>query len=146
MVFDSADIQTMIMMFIKDKSEEEYTFDYRKIKDVNNISRDKTYYIETILDNSNSDYILYLEPLINRKKLESTTLSFSEFDSILDKIDNGASYLEKSEMTQGIVFPQDKLNKQNANKLGNDYNKGDGVFMISNEELNFLNLTKKKKN
>src|SRR5699024_4574350 len=94
MVFDSADIQTMIMMFIKEKSEEEYTFDYRKIKDANNISRDKTFYIETILDNSNSDNILYLEPLINRKKLESTTLSFSEFDSILDKIDNDARYLE----------------------------------------------------
>lgn len=145
MVFDSADIQTMIMMFIKEKSEEEYTFDYRKIKDANNISRDKTFYIETILDNSNSDNILYLEPLINRKKLESTTLSFSEFDSILDKIDNDARYLEKSEMTQGIVFPQDKLNKKNANKLGNDYDKGDGVFMISNEELNFLNLTEKEK-
>lgn len=145
MVFDSADIQTMIMIFVKDDSKDKYKFDYRKIKDVNNISRDKSSIIETILNKNKNEDILYLEPVINRKKMKNTTLNFSEFDYILDRIDSDSQYLNKSEMSQGIVFPQDNLNQKNANKLGEKYAKGDGVFMLSTEELEPLNLTEEEK-
>jgi len=43
-------------------------------------------------------------------------------------------------VAQGIVFPQDFLNKKNQSKLGM-YNVGDGVFGLSDDEKNQLNLS-----
>src|SRR5690606_29313848 len=45
----------------------------------------------------------------------------------------------------GIVPPQDFLNKKNKSILGEDFNEGQGIFNLTTEELNSLNLTDPEK-
>lgn len=139
MVFESADIQTMIMMFTKNKLVNDYRFDYRKLTGTS-----KNLFAQDALDilSKSSNKGLYAEPLINREKLRNKYLTFSSNSSqvILDKLSNQANYLSKSEVAQGIVFPQDFLNKKNKKILGNQFEIGDGVFVLSNEEKIELNV------
>jgi adenine-specific DNA-methyltransferase len=46
----------------------------------------------------------------------------------------------KLEVAQGIVFPQDFLNKKNQAILGSSFNVGDGVFALNEYEKSSLNL------
>ena len=47
-------------------------------------------------------------------------------------------------MAQGIVAPQDFVNESSAKTLGGNVKKGDGIFVISDEELTDLNLSEKE--
>lgn len=114
MVFDSAWVQTMITILTKDNSDNEYSFDYRKINNKNQYLSNIDSPIEEILGNKNNDTILRLNPMINRLIQKDTNLYFSVFDDLLDIISFDAKYLLKTEIAQGIVFPQDMLNKKNA--------------------------------
>lgn len=49
------------------------------------------------------------------------------------------------EVAQGIVFPQDFINKASNTKLNDKYSVGAGIFALSNEELKKLSLTEKEK-
>lgn len=61
---------------------------------------------------------------------------------ITEKILNkGKLYLNEKEVAQGIVFPQDFLNKKNNEKLNNLFKVGEGIFALSNQEKNNLTLT-----
>ncbi len=63
-------------------------------------------------------------------------------ERILEKIKmNGSINLLEEEITQGIVCPQDFLNKKNAQKLGNRFPVGTGIFVISEEEKRNMDLT-----
>uniref|UniRef100_UPI001E60F177 type IIG restriction enzyme/methyltransferase n=1 Tax=Helicobacter pylori TaxID=210 RepID=UPI001E60F177 len=81
-VFESADIQTMIMCFKKIISPNQYFFDYRKIiakkpSDTNRI---------TLLQRKECEGNLYLNAKIEKKNLINKTLVFSYFDSIFNTI------------------------------------------------------------
>ena len=87
-----------------------FLLDLNKEKDFNLLQKKL---IENI-KSSNNDF---LNPTILKEQLINKTLTFSsnEKDSILEKIKNkGNFYLdEKKEVAQGIVYPQDFLNKKN---------------------------------
>src|SRR5699024_5248048 len=139
-VFNSADIQTMILVLTKETVPSKYEFDYRKIKESNSNKN----IVEDILNYNENSNIIYLTPLIEKEKDKISTLTFSEYDDLLNKISHEGEYLNVSEINQGIVFPQSDLNKKNAEILGEQYNQGDGVFVISDYELKIMNLSKEE--
>ena len=98
-----------------------------------------------LLKKHKTDKTKYLNPKINRQNLAGKLLTFSDNESIFEKIANEKVYLNDKEVAQGIVFPQDFLDNKNAKKLGNNYKVGDCVFGLTNEKVKELDLTKEEK-
>lgn len=138
MVFESADIQTMIMIFEKDQTVDNYTFDYRKLDDgaaeVDMLALLKKQNLKT----------KYLTPSYNRAKYKDSLLTFSANDELLYKIAKDKTYLQDYEIAQGIVFPQDFLDKKGAKKLGDIYPVKTGIFGLSQSEKNSMTFNDKE--
>lgn len=96
MVFENADIQTMIMMFERNSLSDNYKFDYRKITDGND-KEDMLSLLNRQIRNTK-----YLIPQIDRNK-SYKILTFADNEDILDKICKSKVYLEEKEIGQGIV-------------------------------------------
>lgn len=139
-----AGIQTMVMIFKKTNTLDTYTFDYRRIIGTNIAFEN----ILAILKKEKSINIEYLTPIINKNLLIDKMLTFSnsKVGYILDKISNKMNFqLDPSrEVAQGIVCPQDTLNKKNKEILGDGYNVGQGIFVINNSEKDNLNFDKEE--
>ena len=138
MMFESASIQTMIMMFQKDKVTDNYTFDYRKLTAYKATEKEAI----AILGPS---YLVYNQaecfaPTIRRTNLYDSNITFSRSSDILEAMSNLPSviYLDDKEIAQGIVFPQDRLNKKNQEKLGPEFNVNQGIFVLTDAELDTL--------
>jgi len=132
-VFD-ASIQTMIMLFSKDNIMNNYRFDYRKLIG-DTILSDAL----DLMDKKSNSKAIYLSPVIERKKLKNSFLTFSSNNIILDKIAEEGIYLTKKELANGIHPHFDFVNK----KLANIYNLkiGEGIFGLSDKEKNNLQLS-----
>ncbi len=140
MIFDSADIQTMVMLFQKNKNKEEYKFDYRKIN-VNNPDFQNA--LGLITKNKTDNNIIFKAKIL-RKNLIDKLITFNrvEIQNILDIILKFKNLIfdGKEEVAQGIVCPQDFVNKKSASILENS-NVGDGVFVINDLEKEKLDLS-----
>ncbi len=140
MMFESASIQTMIMMFQKDKVTDDYTFDYRKLIAYKATEKEAI----AILDSSDKTYeqAECYTPVIRRSNFYDKNITFSKSSDILGEMSNlsGVIYLSDKEIAQGIVFPQDALNKKNQQKLGTEFYVNQGIFVLTNSELEALNL------
>ena len=144
MIFDSASIQTMIMLLQKNGIQNNYSFDYRKI--LQKKSNKKT--AINLLDKSTDGDNLYITPCVNREKLKGKLLTFSsdEANDILQKMESThCFYLNDDEIYSGIDVLQDRVNKKAKQKLNNNKNIGDGIFVLNNKECDSLNLTSKEK-
>lgn len=138
MVFENADIQTMIMMFERNSLSDNYKFDYRKITD----SNDKEDMLALLVREMHRTE--YITPTIERKLFIDKLLTFSINNNILDKIADNKYYLFDDEIAQGIVFPQDFLDKKRALEFNGIYPVGTGIFGLSNFEKEALNLNSKE--
>lgn len=143
MVFDTASIQTMIMEFTKNKIDN-YSFDYRKI-----IST-KPDYINAleIIENKSSENIKILNPKININQLKDKSFTFNSNinESITEKILLKSNFkLGEKEVANGIHPHHDFINKKIAFELNNEFKIGDGIFGLSNQELENLNLLENEK-
>ena len=138
MVFENADIQTMIMLFEKNQSSDEYIFDYRKL--IEGAEREDMIALLNKLNLKTS----YRTPLFNRSRYANSLLTFSANDDILDKIAQNKQFLQGNEIAQGIVFPQDFLDRKGANKLNNAFPIGTGIFGLSEFEYESMSLNNKE--
>lgn len=140
MMFESASIQTMIMMFQKDKVSDDYTFDYRKLTAYKATEKEAV----AILEPSYKSYeqAECYTPTIRRANLYGRNITFSQSSDILGVISSLSSviYLNDKEIAQGIVFPQDTLNKKNQQKLGSQFEINQGIFVLTSAELETLAL------
>ena len=138
MMFESASIQTMIMIFQKDRVTNDYTFDYRKM--TANKATEKDAIAVLTKNATNAEYYT---PIVRRETLVDKPFSFSRNGNILEQIANvdNCIYLNNKELAQGIVFPQDTLNKRNQEKLGKDFIVGTGIYCLTTDELTALNLS-----
>jgi adenine-specific DNA-methyltransferase len=134
MIFESANIQTMIMLFEKNNRNDGYNFDYRKL-----IGNDVKLQDVIEILNKTSIKALYLKPTIIRDKLKDKFLTFSENDNIFEKIAKDATYLTKDELANGIHPHYDFVDKKHA--LLHDLKIGEGIFGLSEQERNDLELT-----
>ena len=133
MIFESASIQTMIMLFSKNNNIDNYTFDYRKLEG-NTILADSL----DLLNKRGNSKATYLFPIIIRSNFKNSYLTFNTHDSILEKISSAALYLTGKEVANGIHPHYDFVN----NKLAALHNlkNGNGIFGLSEAEKNNLNL------
>jgi hypothetical protein len=142
MIFASASIQTMILVLRNKKDIDNYSFDYRKIESPSPSFED----VLSLVNDIDSDNVSKLNPLISRIELKNQYLIFgsTEIDSLLNKIkDKGNFKLHPShEVAQGIVAPQEFLNRQNQRKLGPNYRYGEGIFILDDTELKNLGLSR----
>ena len=146
MVFKSASVQTMIMLLKKDKNKNPYQFDYRKIQ------KPKAEFIDALdlLYYKESKGSIFINPSFDPKKFKDKYLIFNQpkHESLLKKLNQKSNFEfdAKNEIAQGIVCPQDSLNIKSKNILidviGTKKNIGDGVFVLSQEEVTSLNLYK----
>jgi len=142
-IFENAGIQTMIMIFKKDRKTNNYQLDFRRI--INDDVNFKD--VLDILSKNENKKIEYLNPIINRKEFENKSLTFSQskIESLLEKICNqGVIRLKGTEIAQGIVCPQDKVIRNTKKYLGDTFKIGDGIFVISDEEKNRIPFTKEE--
>lgn len=135
MIFKTASIQTMIMQFKKSKAEQSYQFDLR------NLLGSELEDVVQLLNREQTPTTQYLEPTYNRFEMRNKFITFSDSEDLFKNIHqgHGVIFLENKEIAQGIVFPQDFLNKKGQQILGH-HNVGDGIFGLTNEELLNLNL------
>ena len=138
MVFEDADIQTMIMLLERNKNTDNYSFDHRLITK-NNEKEDMLALLVKQARNTK-----YSTPTIACQSFIDKLLTFSDNDSLFGKIVKGKTYLQNDEVAQGIVFPQDFLDKKGAQKLGNKYPVKTGIFGLSQSEKNTLRVNNKE--
>ena len=171
-----AGIQTMIMLFKRNKNLKNYRFDFRRLKGKKLETKDMISILkkETHAERK-SQNMERLSPKIHRQKFFNKNLTFSnlEIENIINKIlSHSVLPLQKEEIAQGIVCPQDFLNKKGQKNLlfqltdkevangihphhdyvskkhvkilGDSHKVGDGIFVLSDQEKNALNLTKKE--
>lgn len=144
MVFDSASIQTMIMSFQKTKPPKNYEFHFAKITTQTPIYED----VINLLKNEKTQNNEILSINLTPKKFIDKTLNFtkSDYEELFNKIQKyGKFYLEESEVAQGIVYPQENINKKSLEILGNNFYLGQGIQKLTNEEVENLNLLKNEK-
>jgi adenine-specific DNA-methyltransferase len=153
MIFDTASIQTMIMNFQKvENTIPEYTINYSRLENDDS----DTINVYDLLNKSENKNITYLTPLVSFKNLYDKTFNFySDTNSaILEKINHKKNFILRdkedkilkleSEFGNGIDVMQDFVSKSNINKLEKGINVGDGVFILSQKELDDLKLNKKE--
>ena len=141
-VFNSAGIQTMVYLLKKEVPNNLYPLKYSLLKD-DTIKENE---LKNFLNFNNKDgvdekYILNFESSLYNDSL--ITFNNPRIDSVLNLIlENNIEYLSSNDIAQGIVYPQDKLNKKNAEKLGEGFKLNEGIFQLNEKELNNLNLSK----
>lgn len=141
MIFESASIQTMVMMFSKNTNFDNYSFDYRKLR-----GDTKLVDVLDLLVKKENNKTEYLMPVITRKQLKNSLLTFSANEIILSKIatNSNALNLTEKEVAQGIVFPQDFLNKKNQALLGSSFVVGESIFALTENKKRYLDLSAKE--
>ena len=144
MIFESAAIQTMILLVSKGRFDN-YIIDHRKIESSTATLKD----VESLLLRTENETNSIREFKFEKDKWTGKTLNFEndETELILDKIlEKGNFYLDgKLEVAQGIVSPQDFLNRSNQEKLGRNYSIGEGIFNLNDTEFENLQLNQKEK-
>ena len=135
MVFENASIQTMIMIFEKNKTTDNYSFDYRKL-----IFNDKSAMMN-LLNKQISPDSVFLRPVFNKVKNKDRVFTFSGNEDLLEKIARNKAFLSENEATNGIHTHHDKITRKMNSKFPN-LPIGKGVFVLSKEELEKLNLEK----
>ena len=105
MVFENADIQTMVMLFERNNIVDNYYFDYRTL-----LAPSQKEDMLSLLEKQKTANTKYLTPKIKRNVYADKLLTFSENYSIFEKIATGKSYLQDDEVAQGIVPNPDVVN------------------------------------
>lgn len=140
-VFSSADIQTMILLAENKSDKSKYEFDFRLIESNDASLKDSI----NMLAGLPSQKYTIASPNFERALYDSKNFVFntSANEMLLRKIKEKQNFEldARKEVAQGIVAPQDFLNKKNKSILGEDFKEGQGIFNLTTEELNSLNLT-----
>ncbi|KZX11109.1 Eco57I restriction-modification methylase domain-containing protein [Methanobrevibacter curvatus] len=142
-VFD-AGIQTMIYIMRKNDEENEFELDYSQLLyddiDINDL-------VEFLYSNQKTEQFNKFKSLFNRKLFKNNYFIFLEksISQVINKIkENNVTYLTKNEIFTGADVHQDFLNKRNAKKINMEKEVGAGIFVLSDDEKNKLNLNKKE--
>lgn len=132
MVFENASQQTMIFLLQKNQKETRFEAEISELKS----KKGDIVKINDFLNNKESEAHNYYKAVISKDKFkEGDNIQFlnNQVDSIIDKIRNSTkNRFTSKEIAQGIVAPQDCLNKSNAEKLG--LKQGSGIFVLNSEE------------
>jgi adenine-specific DNA-methyltransferase len=144
MVFENASIQTMILNLQKTSNNLKYNTQYSKLLD-DKFSKEN---IKYFLDKQNNDKFIAYSSQINKNDLINANITFlkNNIANILDKIENNRNFMldNSKEVAQGIVTPNDAINKKSLEELGNTYKLNEGIFNLTTKEKDDLNFTNKE--
>ncbi|GLB47697.1 Eco57I restriction-modification methylase domain-containing protein [Neptunitalea lumnitzerae] len=138
-VFKSAGIQTMIMVLKNNPVSIQKTL-FKKLKNSRISNTDLVAFLSNLKTTKDFD-VFYSN--INVDENQDNTISFldEEVSRVLSLINDKSNFkLVSEEVLSGIDIPQDFLNKKNKEKLGEGFEVGMGVFVLSDYEANNLNL------
>lgn len=143
-VFISAGIQTMIYLLKSSKDEKSYLVDYSKLKnsrierkEIINFLRENYNLITDNWDKKTTNF----EPLNFIDKY----ITFVKSEIINEISNRGNFYLNDEEINSGIDVLQDVVAKSHLSKfIDLNVKTGDGIFVISDNELKSINLTSKE--
>ncbi len=133
MVFEDASIQTMVMLFKHNHEIDNYSIDYRSI----NRSTEKNDLVAVL--NKQLGNTIYYTPTIKRSLYFDKLLTFSENNTIFEKISTGKLYLDDNEATNGIHTHHDCVSNK-INKKYPDLEVGRSIFVLNDYEKQSLNL------
>ncbi|PQJ31908.1 hypothetical protein BST92_08200 [Nonlabens arenilitoris] len=143
MVFESASIQTMIILLNHSKKSKTYSLDYLKLLEDSNTKENAISLLQREAHSNN----FILKPKFDRRKFIDDYILFGEKDvnKVLNNIKRASNFEldARKEVAQGIVTPQDAVNKKSSEKLG--ILKGTGIFVLNTKELDDLELDDKEK-
>ncbi|WP_373059992.1 Eco57I restriction-modification methylase domain-containing protein [Zunongwangia sp. H14] len=146
-VFQSAGIQTMIYLIQKkNQPSNEYNVLYGALKSSKIDSIELSDFLQS--KKSESEYFeKYTQPFKPEKLLNSYINFYTPaVRKILQKIRDLCSLkLQPNEATNGIHTHHDYLSKAMLKKLDSNFKVGDGIFALSTEELENLNLSTDEK-
>ncbi len=143
-VFDTAGIQTMVYVLLKTADNSNYKIKYARLHLEQPSSNELTNFLEIKFNIVNDKYEKFIFSF-EKEKFKNKNIQFlnQKIDKVISKIQNNeVFYLSNKEVAQGIVLPQDFLNKKNQKILGGNFKKGDGIFALSKIEKDNLNLQK----
>ncbi|NLA23879.1 MAG: hypothetical protein GX879_02830, partial [Bacteroidales bacterium] len=143
MVFDTASIQTMIMQFSKEKTNN-YSFNFRKLNGDNLSQNDALDLLFKIQDLN----VEYFKPTVLKENLYDKAFTFQrqEVELILNKMIKKSNFqLDTDEVANGIHPHHDFVTNKMLEDLGAEFKFGDGIFGLSDKELEKLNLLEKEK-
>ena len=138
MIFDTASIQTMIMLFSNEKINN-YTFDYRSIKTEKPVFED----VANLLNNIKTENLEILKPNISIETYLNNLLTFNNNTNeiLLNKIKEKQNfYLDEKEVANGIHPHHDFVNKKISEISNNKFQVGEGIFGLTEIEKVNLNL------
>ncbi len=140
MVFeDSASIQTMVMIFANNSENDSYQVDYRKLA-----AHSQRVDMVNLLNCIKTSQTIYTLPTFKREDFKDKYIVF-ESNDLFSKISYKKDFFTKDEIAQGIVFPQDFLDRKRVALLNNPkFKVGDGVFGLSDTEYKSMNLGDEK--
>ena len=141
-IFESG-IQTMIMIFSRDTASDSYSFDYRRLHGADLNIND----VQLLLNKQQNNKAECLTPTIKRSEYTRGPLTFSnpEVEFILEKmLSESQFHLQENEVANGIHHHHDFVNRQRKAILGNQYEIGDGIFVLSQKEKNQIPFTQKE--
>ena len=142
-VFRDAGIQTMILIAQRSQKLASYKFDFRRLIGTKPQLSDAQALLEKAMGCDRE----YLTPTLDRSRVPTAPLTFSHssIEDVLNKIASKKNFeLDGKEIAQGIVAPQDFLNRNGFKILGIDYSIGQGIFNLTTNEKAALKLTKKE--
>ena len=144
-VFKDADIQTMVFVLEKEKTNRAYSIDYYKVIDKNISKEELTNYLMTKKD---GEKIQRFKAKINPSENKNKLIVFvnTEMGDIFENMKKAnVFYLTEKEITNGLQVQQEYVNKSHLKVLGEGFKIGEGIFVISNEEKKKLDLSEKEK-
>ncbi len=133
MVFEDASIQTMVMLFKKNKDIDDYTFDYRILES----GSSKNDMVAVL--NKQIGKTIYFSPTVKRSLFKGKLLTFSTNNSIFDKISHDKIYLTETEATNGIHTHHDCVNNK-IHKIFPNLEVGRSIFVLNDSEKQALKL------
>lgn len=135
MMFESASIQTMIMLFNKDKVTDDYSFDYRRLTTSNATEKDAI----ALLDGTSSNSVCF-QPVVRRGNYLNKNILFNRNEHIFNMIKaHHIIHLKENEITNGIHPHYDFINKKLSQKYG--FKQGTGIFGLNKEDIKSMSLT-----
>jgi adenine-specific DNA-methyltransferase len=140
----SAGIQTMVMAVKKNSHNNLYNIDYSKLINEDFELSELNAFLKS--KETTSDYIKYTVNF-NREDFLNKYIQFINNNTIkiLDKFKKLSNFhLEDTEIHSGIDVLQDFVNKKHLSKISSKYSVGDGIFVLSQEEINDAEFTEKE--
>ncbi len=141
-VFITAGIQTMVYLLKKNHTEHEYAVKYSRLNEVHITKSELKQYID-----STSETDKWTKKVLNilPEKYFDKYITFGDSPLISKIISKSDFNLQSNEIHSGIDVLQDFVSKRNVEKINSPgISVGDGVFVLTKEELSGLNLTKEE--